>query len=306
MCALLVIRQSNAIRSIGLFVWLALGTVAFGQVRNDRLYHDIVSGGVNELSLSLAAGIDPNTEILVRVPGKGEVAVSLLEIAMGSQNDDAAAQLLQVGARVDPLVGGLYEHDSPLALFAQQGMLRTLTTYIDLDNSVLIENGGDAFLRAVASDQMPAAQVVLNRTLAIVGPNEIQAQLDEALVIVAGGNNVAATQMFLDRGADPSSGLPLVAAVAKCSPDTVAELVSYSADELPFYEGKHVASYAQRCFTAESDESEESEADGVDKYSRIVRLLYEADSTICPVLVDIQGDESSRADSVLENLAICR
>ena len=294
------------IRSIGFIVLLALGTVAFAQVRNDRLYSDIVSGGVNELSLSLAAGIDPNTELLVPVLGSEELAVSLLEIAMGFQNDDAAAQLLQVGARVDSLLAGRYMYDSPLVLFAQRGMLRTLIAYIDRDDSVLVENGGDAFLEAVASEDMPVAQFVLSRTLAIVGPSEIQAQLDEALVIVARKNDVAATQMLLERGADPSSGEPLIVAVAYCSPDTVEVLLGYSAGALPYYEGEHVASYAQRCFTEESDESEESEEDGVDRYSQIVQLLYEADPTICQVLVDVQGDESSRVDSVLENLGICR
>ena len=64
---------------------------------------------------------------------------------MGSQNDRAAAQLLQVGARIDPLVGGRYVHDSPLGLFAQQGMLRTVTAYIERGDHVLVENGGDAF-----------------------------------------------------------------------------------------------------------------------------------------------------------------
>jgi hypothetical protein len=198
---------------------------------------------------------------------------------------------------------------SPLALFAAQGMLRTLTTYIDRDDSVLVENGGDAFLEAVASDQMPAARIVLNRTLAILGPNEIQAQLDEALVIAARNNDVAATRMFIERGADPGSGEPLIVAVAYCLPDTVEALLGYSADELPYYDGEHVASYAQRCFTEESDESdqsEESEKDVVEKYSQIVQLLYEADPTICPVLVNGSGDESSTVDSVLENLGICR
>jgi hypothetical protein len=285
---------------------MILGNEALAQLRNDRLFNDIVSGGVNELSLSLAAGIDPNTELLVSVPGSGELAVSLIEIAMSFQNDDAAAQLLQVGARVDPLVRGRSVHYSPLGLFARQGMLLTLTTYIDRDNSVLIENGGDAFLEAVAFDQMPAAQLVLNRTLAIVGPNEIQAQLDEALVIVAGKNNLATTQMLLERGADPGSGAPLIVAVAKCSPDTVAVLLGYSADALPYYDGEHLASYAQQCFTRAIDENEESEENAVDKYSQIVQLLYEADPTICPVLVDVKDEEISSVISVLQNLDLCQ
>lgn len=303
--ALPVIRRGKAIRGIAFLMGLALGTGVFAQVRDDRLYNDMISGGVNELRLSLAAGIDPNAELLVPVAGRGDVAFSLIGIAMSSQNDDAAALLLQVGARVDPLEGWSVTA-SPLALFAAQGMLRTLTTYIDRDNSVLVESGGDAFLEAVASDQMPAALIVLNRTLAILGPNEIQAQLDEALVIAARNNDVAATRMFLERGADPTSGVPLIAAVAWCSPDTVAELVGHSIDELPVYEGKHLVSYARQCFTKAIDESEESEEDGVDKYSQIVQLLYGADPTICPVLVGVRGDESSRVDSVLENLGICQ
>jgi hypothetical protein len=193
--------------------------------------------------------------------------------------------------------------DSPLALFAQQGMLRTLTTYIDRDNTVLIENGGDAFLSAVGSDQMPTAQFVLARTIALVGQDHVQVPLDEALIFVARKNDVAATQMLLDLGADPSSGLPLLAAVGRCSPDTVATLIGYSADALPYYEGEHVASYAQQCL---SEEFIESDKETIEDFSQIVRLLYESDSTICPILVDVQLAKSSKVDSVLENLGICQ
>jgi hypothetical protein len=123
------------------------------------------------------------------------------------------------------------------------------------------------------------------------------------LIFVARQNDVVATQMLLELGADPSSGLPLLAAVGKCSPDTVAILIAYSADALPYYEGEHVASYAQQCLSEGFTDSDE---ETVDNYSQTVQLLYESDSTICPVLVDVQRAKTSRVDSILENLGICQ
>lgn len=304
MGALLLTWRGNAIRSIGFLMGLALGTAAFGQVRNDRLLDDIVSGGVNELSLSLAAGLDPNTELLVPVPDdRREVAVSLMALSVSYRNDDAAAQLLQLGAELDPLVATFSSVSSPLMLFAEAGLLRTLITYIDRDDSVLVEDGGTAFVAAVGAGHWPVARLLLDRTIALVGQDQLQAPLEEALIWVARQNDVAATQTLLELGADPSSGLPLIAAVVGCSPDTVEQLLDYSADALPYYEDEHAASYAQRCL---SEPFMESGAEAVATFSQIVQLLYESDSTICPILVDVQPAKSSKVDSVLENLGICQ
>jgi ankyrin repeat protein len=290
-----------SIRSIAFIVAMTFGTVAFGQVHNDRLYNDIASGEINELNLSLSVGIDPNTELLV--PGREDLALSLMELSLAFQNDDAAALLLQVGAGFDYMAEGRYVYDSPLMVLAEAGMSRTLTAYIDRDNSVLIEHGGTALILAVAAGHWPIAQLLLDRTIALVGQDQIQAPLEEALIFVARKNDVAATQMLLELGADPSSGLPLLAAVGRCSPDTVAVLIAYSADALPYYEGKHVASYAQQCL---SEGFAESDEEAVDDYSQTVQLLYESDSTICPVLIDVQRAKTSRVDSVLKNLGICQ
>jgi hypothetical protein len=272
-----------------------LANEALAQVRNDRLYNDIVSGGASELRLSLVAGTPADAEIFAP---DTDLAIGLLELAVAAKNDDAVAELLQVGARFDSLEGR-FGNSSILEVLAQQGLVLALAAYIDEDSSTLVEAGADALLAAVAYGQLPAAELLLDRMNAIVGQRQVQT--DEALIWAARRNDAAATQMLLARGADAPSSLALVAAVANCSPDSARELLSYRADPLPYYEGEHVASYAWRCFLVVSDEE-----DAVGRFSEIVQLLYEADSSICPVLVNVRGEESARVTSVLENLDLCQ
>lgn len=134
-----------------------------------------------------------------------------------------------------------------------------------------------------------------------MGQRQVQPHLDEPLILAARKNDAAATQMLLAGGADARSSPPLVAAVANCSPDSARELLGYRAGPLPYYDGEHLASYAPRCFRVVSDEE-----DAVSRFSQIVQLLYEADSSVCPALVNVQGEESARVSSVFENLDLCQ
>ena len=277
---------------------LLFGGGALGQVANDRLTNDILGGGVNELQLSLAAGTRADSDVLL--PGTDK-AISLLELAVIAKNDRAAGLLLDVGAKIDSLEGR-FGSASILEVFAQQGMLRALSAYIDQDTSVLYQSGTDSLIAAIASGQTPAAELLLDRMSNVVPRDQLQASLDEALIFAARRNDSESTKLLLARGADTSSGLPLIAAVANCSPDSVRDLLpSYEGAPLPSYENEQVAKYASRCFRTESDEDE-----AIANFSQIAQLLYEADDSVCPLFLSAQGEELVKVSLALANLGLCQ
>jgi hypothetical protein len=289
-----------------LFSGLLLTCGANAQIRDDRLLNDIADGGTDELLLALARGIPADEEVFV--PGS-DLAVSLLAHSVYAANDDAAMELLAAGARLESL-DGQFNNFPIIEVLAQQGMLRTLGAYLDLNPGALVGVGPGLLHTAVLYGQPGAARRLLERMSTVVSDDELRGSMEEAIVVAARMNDAVATELLLEWGADPSgspSGSPLIAAVLFCAPDTAGQILARVTGPLPTHEGEPVAFYARRCFEMDAHvEAREGDEDADSSYSRIVELLYEADSSICPVLTGVRGDEALRVSRVLADLDLCQ
>jgi hypothetical protein len=231
---------------------VALPLVALGQLRNDELYRSIMEGRDDALRAYLESGGAPTISLFVP---ESEATLSLLELAVRSGNDDAAAQLLDIGAH--PAVGlGVFSAGDMIRAAASKGMTRTLGVLIDQDPVRLTSIGVDdhPLLYAVGHGHVETTSVILERMggLSVTAADDI---LNEALIIATSGDSPSATEIanaLLMAGADPVSTPALPGAVINCSSDMVSIFLQAGGDPNQQYGGRAIADYALDCFDSAS------------------------------------------------------
>ena len=295
-----MISTRSSRRAVTAAVLSTLSIVAVGQIRNDSLYESIVDGRTDELLLAFDSGIGPNASLFVP---NSDIAVYLLEIALGAENDAAALELLSAGASVPSVESRLGDY-SLLQYMARHGMTRSILYWIDRNPTAYYEDGGASFLSAIFFGHTWTAEALLSRLKMSLPPDELQRILDEALVRAV-GKKVEPTfiERLLAEGANPGSSPVLIAAVANCSPNAVDTFLRLGSNPNEVHEQTHVATYALRCFSLLGEEDARS------SFARIIRSLFSAGSNVCAALAhvpkNVEEAEASIIDEAIDSLMIC-
>lgn len=286
-------RQGTLIWLVGLCVAVAVTANLGAQIRNDQLYRSITEGQTDQLILSLDSGASPDELLLL--PDSDRV-ISLFELSIRAENDDAAVVLLERG--VEPRLEGQLGDRPLLDIVAQQGLVRTLRVLMARNPAEARAAWAEALLTALHYGRGDAARVLLETMSSEVPSDEVQSALNSGFLLAIGAQIDGGTlQELLDAGADPETTFALVAATARCSVATVELMLAAGVDPNTTYEGRHVAEVALACF--DSDE----EADNRQALT-LVKLLYDAGSDVCTYAAD-QAVTTRSVRLALQDADIC-
>jgi len=196
------------------------------------------------LNERLAAGLDPNTHLLIPQSGRH---LSLLELSLLAANDKAGEALLLAGAEPDDesqLLG------TPLELAAQQGMLRTLKFLVNQDPMRLSTSPSPPLLLAVGNQHMEVVRFLLQRSDDYVRDGPWQTLLDDSLQVAVSTYSESSLGIVVElvsAGANPTIQPTLVEAAAKCSPRLVELLIAAGAGPTMQSNEKSPAELALAC-----------------------------------------------------------